>query len=46
LIDRTWSGRTHPEISVRTPADQEDFEATLRFVKYVIDETKRQPLLE
>ena len=36
LIDRTWAGRPKPEVSVRQPADPEDFERTLEFVKYVM----------
>jgi predicted nucleotidyltransferase len=40
LIDRTWSGRPTPEISVRQPADPKDFESTLKFVQYIINESK------
>jgi hypothetical protein len=40
LIDRTWSGRPNPEVSVRTPADPEDFRDTLKFVQYVINESQ------
>ena len=36
LVDRSWSGRPNPEISVRTPADPEEFAATLEFVQYMI----------
>jgi hypothetical protein len=39
LIDRTWAGRPHPEVSVRQPADPEDFQATLQFVRYIIAES-------
>lgn len=40
LIDRTWSGRPNPEVSVRTPADPDDFRDTLKFVEYVINESQ------
>lgn len=35
LIDRAWSGRPNPAVSVRTPADPAEFAATLDFVRYV-----------
>jgi len=38
LIDRTWNGRPNPALSVRQSADPQDFEATLKFVQYVINE--------
>jgi predicted nucleotidyltransferase len=41
LIDRTWSGRPTPEISVRQPADPKDFKSTLEFVKYIINKSKQ-----
>ncbi len=37
LIDRTWAGRPQPEVSVRQPADPDDFASTLRFVRHIID---------
>jgi len=37
LIDRTWDGRPNPSLSVRQPADPQDFESTLQFVRYVIE---------
>jgi len=40
LIDRTWPRRINPSLSIRQPADPGDFEATLKFIKYVINETK------
>ena len=40
LIDRAWAGRPDPASSVRRPADPEDFESTLKFVKYIIEESK------
>ncbi len=49
LIDRTWAGRPKPEIQVRTPADSEDFKATLELIRYVMDlsrkymETRKSP---
>jgi len=39
LINRAWDGRPNPAFSVRQPADPEDFENTLQFVKYVINES-------
>lgn len=38
LIDRTWHGRPDPASSVRQPADPTDFQATLQFIQYIIDE--------
>jgi len=35
LIDRTWATRPVPEVSVRTPADPQDFARTLEFVRYI-----------
>lgn len=40
LIDRTWEGRPDPAQKVREPADPEDFERTLNFVKYVMEESR------
>jgi hypothetical protein len=39
LIDRSWQCRPDPYTSSRTPADPEDFAATLKFVKLAIDST-------
>jgi len=36
LIDRAWDGRPDPALSVRQPADPEDFKSTLEFVQYII----------
>ena len=41
LIDRTWDGRPDPAQKVRQPADPQDFERTLRFVEYVMGESRR-----
>ena len=41
LIDRTWNGRPNLALSVRQPADPEDFADTLKFVQYVINESMR-----
>jgi len=41
LIDRSWSGRPNPAISVRTPADPDEFKRTLAFVQYIIEESQR-----
>lgn len=40
LIDGTWAGRPNPALSVRQPANPEDFAKTLKFVEYCIDESK------
>lgn len=37
LIDRAWGGRPNPAVSVREPADGQDFQSTLEFVQYIID---------
>jgi aminoglycoside adenylyltransferase-like protein len=36
LIDRAWDGRPNPALSVRLPADPEDFKLTLEFIQYII----------
>jgi hypothetical protein len=41
LIDRAWDTRPDPGWQVRQPPDPEDFRRTLRFVAYVMDESKR-----
>ncbi|MEI6309749.1 MAG: aminoglycoside adenylyltransferase domain-containing protein [bacterium] len=41
LIDRTWSGRPNPALSVWQLADPEDFESTLQFVRYVVNESQQ-----
>ncbi|MEK7786640.1 MAG: aminoglycoside adenylyltransferase domain-containing protein, partial [Chloroflexota bacterium] len=38
LVDRTWDGRPNPALSVRQPANPEDFKLTLEFVQYIIQE--------
>lgn len=35
LIDRTWERRFDPAVAVRTPADPQDFKATLEFIQYI-----------
>ncbi|MBN2379423.1 DUF4111 domain-containing protein [candidate division WOR-3 bacterium] len=37
LIDRTWAGRPKPEVQVRTPADPDDYKATLELIRYVME---------
>ncbi len=37
LIDRAWACRPNPAVSVRQPADPEDYASTLAFVRYAID---------
>jgi hypothetical protein len=39
LIDGAWDGRPDPAQKVQQPADVEDFEKTLRFVQYVMNES-------
>jgi hypothetical protein len=41
LIDAAWSGRPDPAEKVRQPADPEAFRRTLRFVEYVIDQSRQ-----
>lgn len=41
LIDRAWGGRPDPARSVRTPADPSEYERTLAFVQYVMDESMK-----
>lgn len=40
LIDGAWDGRPDPAKKVKQPADPNAFEETLRFVEYVINESK------
>ena len=40
LIDRTWATRPNPAQSVRQPADPQDFERTLKFVEFVMNESR------
>jgi len=37
LIDRAWDGRPDPALSSRQPADPEDLNSTLEFVRYIIE---------
>lgn len=46
LIDRTWSGRPKPEVSVRTPADPDDLRDTMKFVEYIIRESQAYTIPE
>lgn len=43
LVDsvRAWDCRPDPALSVRRPAAAADFDRTVAFVRYVIDESKR-----
>jgi len=41
LIDRTWAGRPEPEVQVRTPADPDDYKATLELIRYVMDLSRK-----
>lgn len=41
LIDRSWSGRPNPAVSVRQPADPNEFELTLDFVRYMLERAAR-----
>lgn len=40
LIDRTWATRPDPSQKVRQPADPQDFDRTLKFVQYVMNESR------
>jgi hypothetical protein len=40
LIDGSWDGRPDPARQVRQPADPKNFEKTLRFVEYVMNESR------
>lgn len=42
LIDRAWDGRPVPEVSVRTPADPDDFQRTLAFIAYVVEKSESE----
>ena len=46
LIDRSWSGRPNPAVSVREPSDPAEFESTLAFVRYVMKESVRRGFVE
>lgn len=41
LIDRTWDGRPDPARKIREPADPQDYARTLKFVEYVMEESRR-----
>ncbi|MEA1977357.1 MAG: DUF4111 domain-containing protein [Chloroflexota bacterium] len=41
LIDGSWAGRPNPAQQVQQPADPQDFQKTLKFVEYVMVESKR-----
>jgi predicted nucleotidyltransferase len=41
LIDGSWAGRPNPAQQVQQPADPQDFKKTLKFVEYVMVESKR-----
>jgi hypothetical protein len=41
LIDNAWGGRPDPARKVRQPADPKALERTLRFVEYVMEESRR-----
>lgn len=44
LIDRAWDGRPNPAVSVRQPADPDDFRATLAFVRHIMALAPDYPL--
>jgi len=41
LIDRAWDGRPDPAARVREPADPQDLQQTLEFVRYILNESGR-----
>jgi len=40
LIDGSWDGRPNPAQKVRQPADPQDYAKTLKFVEYVMSESR------
>lgn len=40
LIDAAWDGRPSPEQKIRLPANPQDFIQTLKFVEFIIDESR------
>ena len=40
LIDGAWDGRPDPARKVKEPPDLQDFEKTLKFVEYIINESR------
>ena len=38
LIDRAWDGRPDPALSSRQPADPEDLNSTVEFVRYIMEQ--------
>jgi predicted nucleotidyltransferase len=40
LIDRTWDGRPDPAQKIREPADPQDYARTLKFVEYIMEESR------
>jgi predicted nucleotidyltransferase len=40
LIDDAWAGRPNPAQKVQQPADPQDFDRTLEFVRYVVNESR------
>lgn len=43
LIDRAWDTRPNPSLSVRQPADPQDLQSTLQFIRYVLDTSQPSP---
>ena len=41
LIDATWDGRPDPARQIKLPADPQAFEETLKFVEYIMAESRR-----
>jgi hypothetical protein len=41
LVDRAWDGRPNLAVAVRKPANPADFDRTLRFVRFIIDESEQ-----
>jgi hypothetical protein len=41
LIDEAWGSRPDPAIKVREPADPIAYQNTLKFLKYIMSESKR-----
>jgi hypothetical protein len=43
LIQRAWDQRPHPSLKIRQPADADDDNETLAFLRYALSLTNYQP---
>jgi hypothetical protein len=44
LIDRAWDCRPDPAWSVRQPPDPQDFQSTIEYVRYLIEQSRSVPV--